>query len=198
MKMPATTAKEKAKGRGAIRSKAGRDAGKPRMSVPVPANGSSERIDKAVRELIYRSCLSLDRMDFGAYMSLCDPDFHYVISTYSPELRKDIIWLDHDRRGMKLLFDVLPKHVSDNVIRLSLSRHVTVYTIEYNKDHTLANTVSALQVFTTTKDGGITALLGVAKYYDTIRLNGGDPRLLSREVRLETRMLGETGCHIPF
>jgi methanesulfonate monooxygenase small subunit len=196
--MGATTVKEKAKGRKTVRSKAGRGPGKPRMSVSAPANGGLAQMDKAVRELIYQSCLALDRMDFNAYMSLCDPDFHYVISTYSPELRKDIIWLDHDWKGMKLLFDVLPKHVSDNVIRLSLSRHATVYTVEYNGDHTLANIVSALQVFTTTKDGGITALLGVAKYYDTVRLNGGAPRLLSREVRLETRMLGETGCHIPF
>lgn len=162
------------------------------------ASGRLEQMDKAVRNLIYRSCLTLDRMDFNAYMSLCDPDFHYVISTYSPELRKDIVWLDHDWKGMKLLFDVLPKHVSDNMLRLSLSRHVTVYTVENNEDHTLANAVSALQVFTTTKDGGITMLLGVAKYHDAIRLNGGDPRLLSRQVRLETRMLGETGCHIPF
>lgn len=196
--MGVTTVKEKSKGRKAIPSRAARDSGKHRMTVPRPANGSLELMDKAVRELIYRSCLTLDRMDFNAYMNLCDPDFHYVISTYSPELRKDIIWLDHDWRGMKLLFDILPKHVSDNVIRLSLSRHATVYTVEYNEDHTLANVVSVLQVFTTTKDGGITALLGVAKYYDTVRLNDGNPRLLSREVRLETRMLGETGCHIPF
>lgn len=189
--------KGKGKGNKAIGPKATRGSSQRRLAVP--ATSRPKQIDKeAVRDLIYRSCLTLDRMDFNSYMSLCDPDFHYVISTYSPELRKDIVWLDHDWKGMKLLFDVLPKHVSDNLIRLSLSRHVTVYTVDHNKDRALANAVSALQVFTTTKDGGITTLLGVAKYYDTVRLDGGNPRLLSREVRLETRMLGETGCHIPF
>jgi methanesulfonate monooxygenase small subunit len=189
----------KKKGRkGTVARAKGARRGPSRRSAPASANGRLEYLEKAVRELVYRSCLTLDRMDFTAYMGLCDPAYRYVISTYSPELRKDVIWLDHDWKGMKLLFDVMPKHVSDNMIRLSLSRHVTVYTIEYNKDRSLANVASGLQVFTTTKDGGITALLGVAKYYDTVRLAGGDPRLLSREVRLETRMLGETGCHIPF
>jgi hypothetical protein len=41
-------------------------------------------------------------------------------------------------------------------------------------------------------------LLGVAKYFDTIAFDKKEPLLLSREVRLKTRMLGETGSHIPF
>lgn len=163
-----------------------------------PPNGSLEEREKAVRELICRSCLALDELDFNAYLDLCHPDYRYVISAYSPELRKGIVWLNHDKRGMKSLFGVLPRHVSDNLIRLALSRHVTVYTIDYSRDQTRATTVSALQVFTTTKDGGITQLFGVAKYYDTVALDGGKPLLLRREVRLDTRMLGETGAHIPF
>ena len=62
----------------------------------------------------------------------------------------------------------------------------------------LANRILALQVFTTTLDGGITALLGIAKLHDTIALDGARAQLLIREVRLDTRMLGETGSHIPF
>ena len=154
--------------------------------------------EKAVRELVYRSCLALDRMDFDAYLELCDPAFRYIISTYSPEIRRDVVWLDHNRDGMKRLFDVFPLHVSDNLLRLSLSRHVTVYTVDYSDDGDRADVVSALQVFTTTKNGGVTALFGVAKYYDTVILTDGAAQLLSREVRLDTRMLGDTGSHIPF
>lgn len=155
-------------------------------------------VDKAVRELVCRSCMTLDRMDFDAYMELCHPDYEYVISTYSPELRKDIIWLQHDWDGMKILFDVLPKHVSDNLIRLRLSRHVTVYTVDHDAAQSRADVASALQVFTTTLDGGVTELLSVAMYYDTVNLEGPRPLLLSRKVDLQTRMLGETGSHIPF
>lgn len=155
-------------------------------------------LDRGVRELIYRSCLRLDEMNFKAFMELCDPEFHYIISAYSPELRKEIVWLDHDWQGLNLLFEVFPKHVSDNVLRLKLSRHVTVYTIDYTEDFTHADVVSALQVFTTTKNGGATSLLGVARYRDTVRLADQVPRLLTRHVELETRLLGETGCHIPF
>jgi len=161
-------------------------------------NGDVAAYEKAAREVIYRSCLALDRKDFKGYMDLCDPSFQYVISTYSPELRKDIVWLNYDWQNMKLLFDVLPKHVSDQDLRTTLSRHATVYTVDYAPDMSSADVVSGLQVFTTIKDGGITTLIGVAKYYDKVNLDNGTARLLSREVRLDTRMLGETGSHIPF
>lgn len=164
------------------------------------ANGAHRpHLEKSVRELVYRTCLALDRMDFNAYMALCHPDFRYVISTFSPELRKDIVWLSHDYKGMKTLFDVLPKHVSDNYLRMTLSRHATVYTVDYDDGRGQANVVSGLQVFVTDKDGGETQLFGVAKFYDTVALDGdGGARLLRREVRLDTRQLGETGSHIPF
>ena len=154
--------------------------------------------EKAVRELIARTCLVMDDYDFNAYLDLCHADFRYMITTYSPELRKDITWLDHDKPGMKTLLDVLPLHASDHFLRLTMSRHLSVYTIDYSDNDTRAATVSGLQVFNTAKDGGVTELLGVAKLKDTVVLEGGKALLLSREVRLDTRMLGETGSLIPF
>tara|TARA_A100001037_G_C15139681_1_gene633037 strand:- start:1816 stop:2391 length:576 start_codon:yes stop_codon:yes gene_type:complete len=154
--------------------------------------------EKAVRELIARTCLTMDAYDFNSYLDLCHEDFQYTITTYSPELRKDIIWLDHDKMGMKTLLDVLPLHASDHFLRLTMSRHLSVYTIDYSANDTRASVVSGLQVFNTAKDGGVTELLSVAKYFDTVALEGGKASLLSREVRLDTRMLGETGSLIPF
>ena len=154
--------------------------------------------EKAVRELIARTCLTMDDYDFNAYLDLCHDDFQYTITTYSPELRKDITWLDHNKEGMKTLLDVLPLHASDHFLRLTMSRHLSVYTVDYSANDTRAAVVSGLQVFNTAKDGGVTELLGVAKYRDTVALEGGKATLLSREVRLDTRMLGETGSLIPF
>lgn len=149
---------------------------------------------QAIDELVYRSCLLLDDKNFKGYLELCDPAFHYAISAYSPEIGKEMTWLEHDMAGMTLLFNNLPKHNSDHS---PLTRHATVYTVESDEALQQAKAVSALQVFRTTLDGGATELFAVGKVYDTIKLNGGAPKLLDRKVRLDTRMFG-FGYHIPF
>jgi methanesulfonate monooxygenase subunit beta len=153
---------------------------------------NSER-RQAVEELVYRSCLALDAKDYKAYLALCDEDFRYTISTYSPEIRREMVWLDHDRRGMETLFTNLPRHNSDHS---PLTRHATVYTVDPDSSGN-ASVVSALQVFRTQLDGGATELFAVGRFHDTVTLNGDAPRLARRLVRLETRLLGY-GYHIPF
>jgi methanesulfonate monooxygenase subunit beta len=147
---------------------------------------------RAVEELVYRSCLALDAKDYKAFLALCDEDFRYTISTYSPEIRKEMVWLDHDRKGMETLFTNLPRHNSDHS---PLTRHATVYTIEEKPGG--AEVVSALQVFKTELDGGATQLFAVGRFHDTVKLDSAGPRLARRVVRLDTRLLGY-GYHIPF
>jgi methanesulfonate monooxygenase small subunit len=147
---------------------------------------------QAIEELVYRSCLALDAKDFKAFLDLCDEDFRYTISTYSPEVRRDMVWLDHDRQGMETLFTNLPKHNSDHS---PLTRHATVYTVEM--DGPAAKVVSALQVFRTQLDGGATELFAVGRFHDTVRLDGDKAKLARRVVKLETRLLAY-GQHIPF
>ena len=148
----------------------------------------------AITELICNSCMALDDKQFSAYLELCDPAYRYKITAYSPEIRKDMTWLEHDRAGMQTLFTNLPKHNSD---QSPLTRHVTVYTVKEDAAAQQAQVVSALQVFRTSLDGGATELFAVGKLHDLISLSGEAPKLLSREVRLQTRMLG-FGYHIPF
>ena len=147
---------------------------------------------QTIEELVYRSCLALDTKDYNAFLDLCDKDFRYTISTYSPEIRRDMVWLDHDRKGMETLFTNLPRHNSDHS---PLSRHATVYTVDLAGP--AASVVSALQVFRTQLDGGATELFAVGRFHDTVRLDGASPMLARRLVRLETRLLGY-GYHIPF
>lgn len=149
---------------------------------------------QSIDELIYRSCLLLDQKDFPGFLALCDPAFHYAITTYSPEIKKEMIWLEHDKAGLKTLFDNLPKHNSDHS---PLTRHLTVYTATPNGSDGEAQVVSALQIFKTTLDGGVTELFAVGKMYDKVKLDGDKPLLVDRNVRLDTRMLG-IGYHIPF
>ena len=148
----------------------------------------------SIDELVYRSCMLLDEKNFSGFLELCDPAFHYAITAYSPEIRKEMTWLEHDKKGMKVLFDNLPKHNSDHS---TLMRHATVYTVDAAGDNTRARIVSALQVFKTTLDGGATELFAVGKLHDTVALDGDGPKLVDRNVRLETRMFG-FGFHIPF
>jgi methanesulfonate monooxygenase subunit beta len=148
----------------------------------------------AVEETIYRSALLLDAHDFEGYLSLCAPEFRYTIEAYSPEIRRQMIWLDHAKPELEILFRTLPRHNSDHA---PLARHVTVYTVVLDEPNGTAEAVSALQVFRTALDGGETALFAVGKIFDVVKLESPGGRLLRRTIKLDTRLLG-IGSHIPF
>ena len=146
-----------------------------------------------VAELIYKSFLTLDDLDFAGYISLCHADFNYKIGAYSPEIRKQMTWLEETRDSMKLLFESLPKHNSDHS-RLSRLGNVYLMNKEPNGDWSV---LTFLQVFRTSLDGGASELFAIGKIKDTIREANGDLKLLNRDIQLETRMFG-FGHHIPF
>ncbi len=148
----------------------------------------------AITETICRASLAMDAKDFAGFFGLCDDSFQYQITTYSPEIRKEMTWLEHDKKGLQTLIANLPKHNSDHSL---CTRHVTVYTVEADADGSTARVVSALQVFRTTLDGGATELFAVGKIHDTVKLTESGPKLAHRRIHLDTRMLG-IGFHIPF
>jgi len=147
---------------------------------------------EAVSRTVYRSCLLLDDKDWKGFLALCDTTFRYAIRTYSPEIRKEMTWLEHDKKGMELLFNNLPRHNSDHS---PITRHATLYTVDVEGDE--ARAISALQVYKTAMDGGATELFAVGKYVDRLKLGPDGARLVERTVKLDTRMLG-IGYHIPF
>lgn len=147
----------------------------------------------AVRELIYRSCRCLDTHDFDGYIALCAPTFRYRIVVHSPELRKEMIWLNHDRDGLAALLAAVPRHL----VRLgSLQRNATVYTIERDGDGGPARTVSAFSVFDIDNEGR-PSVFAVGHYHDTVGEGGERPLLVARDVRLASRDLG-IGSHVPI
>lgn len=158
------------------------------------AGVGAEGVKSAVTDLIYQSCLLMDEMKFSDFFDLCADDFQYQITAYSPEARTDMLWMDEDKTSMKRMLEVLPRHNSDHA---PLTRHATVYKVDYDPKKKEAAVVSALQVFRTELDGGATELFAVAKIHDVIRLNGKGAQLASRNVRLTTRELG-LGSHIPL
>ncbi len=148
----------------------------------------------AIVEQVYRSGLRLDERDFAGYLALCDDDYHYEITTWSPEIRRQMTWLSHDKAALQTLFTNLPRHNSD---ASPLTRHLTVCTVDLPPDGERAEVVSALQVFRTAIDSGATALFAVGKLFDTLVLRDDAWRLSRRVVRLDTRLLG-FGHHVPL
>ena len=73
----------------------------------------------------------------------------------------------------------------------------TSYVVEEQGDGRKAKVTSALQVFKTSLDGGATELFAVGKMIDMVQMTAEGPKLLDRNIRLETRMFG-FGYHIPF
>ena len=146
-----------------------------------------------VRELIYRSCRCLDLQDFDGYIALCASEFRYRITLYSPELRKEMIWLNHDRNGLASLLAAVPRHL----VRLgSLQRNVTAYTIDRDETNNSADVLSAFSVFNIDNEGR-PSVFAVGHYHDTVSLSDDQPLLVSRNARLASRDLG-IGSHIPI
>ena len=140
--------------------------------------------DDDIRQLIGQSCLYLDKEEFGSFLSLCSPDFTYQIRVYSAEIRKDMVWMNHDRATLETLMEVLPEH-----LRLlgTLMRHASVYLIERNGER--ASVTSSLIVMHTDPDGQSRLFAG-GHYYDEIDISGENLIFLGRTARLETRDIG--------
>ncbi|HEX2688276.1 MAG TPA: nuclear transport factor 2 family protein [Kofleriaceae bacterium] len=161
-----------------------------------PAVDAALRSD--VADVVYAAALALDANDFDAFLALAGSDFHYRIEAYSPDLRKTMTWLDHDRRGLAALIDLLPRHHVDGAQWL---RHVVVYRVaSVGPDR--AQAVSSVALFHTAVDigdphldGGSSRLFAVGRYYDDLVLEGSSWRLAARTVRLDTRQLG-IGTHL--
>ena len=147
----------------------------------------------AVKDLIYQSCLAMDDERFDEYLSLCTEDYQYKVTTYSPELRKEMVWLEQSRADLGAMFEMLPEHVKPDG---QFTRHAQVYRVAPNGSAGTLAVTSALTLYFTT-DRGETRVFAIGRYNDVVDTTGPVPRLKAREVRLETRSLG-AGSQIPF
>ena len=66
---------------------------------------------QAVQDLVYKSCILLDAARYDEWLDLLEPDFRYRIVAHSEEIRKDMVWLDHDPEELKGLFKNLSSHI---------------------------------------------------------------------------------------
>ncbi|MGD9786252.1 MAG: aromatic-ring-hydroxylating dioxygenase subunit beta [Hyphomicrobiaceae bacterium] len=165
----------------------------------MPANGADAA--SMVRDTIYQATMALDDQKWEDWLDLCDADFHYAITAFSPEINRDMIYLQGARKEMETLVRLLPKHNTDHS---PLRRHTSVYKVNVSDDGSSATAVSSFVIYQNLLDGinshidaGESRLFVVGKYYDTFKLNGHGAKFVKREVRLDNRRL-DKGSHWPL
>ena len=161
-------------------------------------NGVS--VGESVRDAVYRSCILLDDEKWSDWLNLCDADFEYEITAWSPEINKDMIYFSGNRNYLQSMTDMLDKHNTDHS---PLRRHATVYTIDENDDGTLT-VVSSLAIYQNLLDGinshidaGESHLFIIGRYIDKMKIEDGKAIFLERKVELDTRRL-DKGSHWPL
>lgn len=144
-----------------------------------------------IRNFVAKTCYLLDRCEFDAFLGLCSTELQYSIKVFSPEIRRDMVWLQHNLEGLKVLFEELPEHLQRTGVLL---RHISYPVIEMEGGN--INSITGFSLFHTDIDGN-SKVLGVGHYHDQISEQGNTLYLTEREVRLDTRDLG-IGLHVPI
>jgi 3-phenylpropionate/cinnamic acid dioxygenase small subunit len=142
-------------------------------------------------DVVLRTARCLDELDFEAFLALCTTDFRYVVEVWSPDLRRDMIWFDHDRAGIEALFGSVHEHIVRPERTL---RHLGQCLVDL-EGADLASVDTSVAVFMTDTHGD-SRLWAVGRYLDRVERHGGSWLLAQRVVRLETRNLG-IGSHLP-
>jgi methanesulfonate monooxygenase subunit beta len=167
----------------------------------IVAKAELKSAERSIHDVIYRACLLLDDEKFAEWLDLCAADFNYRITTYSPEIRKQMTWYEQDMTGLRGMIEMLPKHNTDHG---RLTRHVTVYTVDVDPSQKEAKATTSFACYRTMLDGinshidaGETQLFLIGRYYDRFRIGEEGPRFLARNVFLDTRRL-DKGSHYPI
>ena len=103
-----------------------------------------------MKETIYKSCLRLDDEQWNEWLDMCDKNFSYKITSYSPEIRRDMIYFSGNHSDLSTMCEMLPKHNTDHS---PLKRHAVVYTVELSDDASSAEAVSSVIIYQTLLDG---------------------------------------------
>ena len=163
------------------------------------ANGGE--VANTVRDTIYRATLLLDDQKWDQWLELCDDSFHYAIKSFSPEINRDMIYLQGTRKELATMVKLLPKHNTDHG---RLTRHATNYTVELDPSLNEAQATTSFACYRTMLDGinshidsGESQLFLIGKYYDRFRLGEDGPKFSERNVFLDTRRL-DKGSHYPI
>lgn len=164
-------------------------------------NGSEASLEKSIEKIIYQAALALDDHDWEGWFKLCDDSFFYSITSFSPEINKNMTYFSGNKKDLVGLMDMLPKHNTDHS---PLHRHTSVYTVEVSEDGETAEAISSVTIYQNMLDGinshldsGESRLFVIGKYIDKFKVVDGIPKFLSRETKIDNRRL-DKGSHWPL
>lgn len=154
-----------------------------------------------IESVIYQSAMALDDQNWADWFKHCDDSFFYSITSFSPEINKDMIYFSATKAELAGLMEMLPKHNTDHS---PLHRHTSVYTVEASDDGRNANVVSSVVIYQNMLDGinshidsGESRLFAMGKYHDQFMISGDQAKFVSRELKLDNRRL-DKGSHWPL
>lgn len=148
----------------------------------------------AARRFLERGCRLLDCEDYEAWLAGCGDSFQYTIQAFSQEIRRDVIWLDKDREGLRLLFKQLPMHER---YRGAFRRMLGWTEVSVRKDPKSFSAESAFCVYHVDLEG-TSKLYCTGRYLDELsQEEDGALALCSRTVLMDTRRL-PFGSHVPI
>ena len=158
-------------------------------------------LEKIIERIIYKATIALDSENWDEWLELCDDTFDYSITSFSPEINKDMIYFSADKKELKGLMDMLPKHNTDHS---PLRRHTSVYTIDISDNEQTAEAISSVAVYQNMLDGqnshldsGESRLFLVGQYLDKFVIKDGLVKFVYRETKLDNRRL-DRGSHWPI
>ena len=158
-------------------------------------------LEKKIERAIYKATIALDSENWDEWLELCDDTFDYSITSFSPEINKDMIYFSADKKELKGLMDMLPKHNTDHS---PLRRHTSVYTIDISDNEQTAEAISSVAVYQNMLDGqnshldsGESRLFLVGQYLDKFVIKDGLVKFVYRETKLDNRRL-DRGSHWPI
>ena len=85
-------------------------------------------LERKIEKTIYKAALALDENNWSAWFELCDETFTSAITSFSPEINKQMTYFSGDKKELVGLMDMLPKHNTDHS---PLHRHTSVYSVSY-------------------------------------------------------------------
>lgn len=152
-------------------------------------------------KVIYESAIALDEQNWADWFKYCDDSFFYSITSFSPEIKKDMTYFSATKEELIGLMEMLPKHNTDHS---PLHRHTSVYTINIADDEASAKVVSSVIIYQNMLDGinshidsGESRLFAMGKYYDEFKVIDHELKFLNRELKLDNRRL-DKGSHWPL
>ena len=158
-------------------------------------------LERKIEKTIYKATMALDENNWSEWFELCDETFAYAITSFSPEINKQMTYFSGDKKELVGLMDMLPKHNTDHS---PLHRHTSVYSIDISEDGKSATAVSSVTIYQNMLDGinshldsGESRLFVIGKYVDQFAIVNGVPKFTNRETKLDNRRL-DKGSHWPL